>query len=49
MVKELSIPQSEPLRLELEAFIDAITNDTEPPVTGEDGLKALEIATQCLK
>jgi len=49
MVRELSIPQSEPLRLELEAFIYAITNDTEPPVTGEDGLKALEIAIRCLE
>ena len=49
VVKELRVPQDEPLRLELEAFIYAITNDIEPPVTGEDGLKALEIAVQCLE
>ncbi len=28
----------------IEAFIDAVTNDTPPPVTGEDGLRALEVA-----
>lgn len=49
VVKELRVPQDEPLKLELEAFVNAITNDTEPPVTGEDGLKALEIAVQCLE
>ena len=26
------------------AFIDAIRHDTPPPVTGEDGLRALEVA-----
>jgi len=49
IVTELNIPQGEPLRLELEAFVNAIINNTEPPVTGEDGLKALEVAVQCLK
>ena len=28
----------------LQAFIDAVHNDTETPVTGEDGLRALEVA-----
>lgn len=49
VVKELRVPQDEPLRLELDAFINAIINNTDPPITGEDGLKALEIATRCLK
>lgn len=26
------------------AFIDAVRNDTEPPVTGEDGLRAVQVA-----
>jgi predicted dehydrogenase len=49
IVKELAIPYGEPLKLEIEAFIKAIKNGDEPPVTGEDGIKALEVALQCLK
>lgn len=48
LVKELGVPFSEPLKLELAAFIDSIRNNTPPPITGEDGLKALEVAIQCL-
>jgi len=48
LVKEVSVPFGEPLKLELQAFIDSIRNDTQPPITGEDGLKALEVAMQCL-
>ena len=33
----------EPLYNELNSFINSIINDTEPEVTGEDGLKALKI------
>lgn len=33
-----------PLRYELSLFCQAILNDTEPPVTAEDGLRALQIA-----
>ncbi len=47
--KDLSVQYSEPLKLELESFINCIKNDAPPPVTGEDGLIALEIALQCLK
>jgi len=28
----------------IRGFVDAIRNDTEPPVTGEDGLRAMEVA-----
>lgn len=38
------IAKKEPLRAEQEAFINSIVNDTPVPVTGEDGLKALELA-----
>lgn len=38
------IPKKEPLRAEQEAFLEAVANDTAVPITGEDGLKALELA-----
>ena len=28
----------------LQAFIDAVRDDTDPPITGEDGLRAMEVA-----
>jgi len=49
LVKELSVPFAEPLKLELQAFISSIKNDVQPPVSGEDGLKALQVASLCLK
>jgi predicted dehydrogenase len=36
------------MKMELEAFKDAIVNNTEPLVTAVDGLRALEIAQQIL-
>ncbi|MBT9151257.1 MAG: scyllo-inositol 2-dehydrogenase (NAD(+)) [candidate division WS2 bacterium] len=48
VVKELSVPFGEPLKLELEAFLNAVKEDKKPPITGEDGLKALEVAIKCL-
>ncbi len=39
----------EPLALELAAFLRAIARDQEPPVTGEDGLRALELAHRILR
>jgi len=38
------VAKKEPLRAEQEAFLDAIRNDTPVPVSGEDGLRALELA-----
>jgi predicted dehydrogenase len=38
------ISKKEPLRSEQEAFIDAVENDKPVPISGEDGLKALELA-----
>ena len=37
-----------PLLAELEAFIHSIRTGDEPPVTGEDGLAALEVATEII-
>ena len=40
------IPRREPLRNELEAFIHSIQTGEKPPVDGNDGLRALELAQQ---
>ena len=37
------------MKLELEAFRDAIRNNTEPPVNAVDGFRAMDIAHQILK
>jgi len=39
---------NEPLKKELEAFAHAIRTGEPPAVTGEDGLKNLEVALRCL-
>lgn len=38
------IAKKEPLRAEQEAFLDSIKNNTAVPVSGHDGLRALELA-----
>jgi UDP-N-acetylglucosamine 3-dehydrogenase len=38
------IAKKEPLRAELDAFVDCVLNHTASPVSGEDGLKALGLA-----
>jgi len=48
-VEEINLPFMEPLKLELKAFINSLKTGTQPPITGEDGLKAIEIAIECLK
>lgn len=40
----LTIEDREPLQVELEAFISAVQQRTAPPVTGDDGLRAVDIA-----
>jgi len=39
----------EPLRLELQHFVDSVLNDKDPMVTGLDGVKALKIAEAILE
>ena len=41
---KITLEGQEPLRLEIENFIESIIENKEPLVTGEDGLSALEIA-----
>lgn len=48
LVKEISVPFGEPLKNELNSFLNCIRNNTPPPVSGNDGLRALEVATKCL-
>jgi len=38
------VEKSEPLKLELEAFLTSVATRSRPPVTGEEGLAALEVA-----
>ncbi len=38
-----------PLQYELQLFINAVLNNTTPPITGSDGLKALRVADMIIK
>lgn len=44
--EKMDAPEGNALRMELESFVHAIQQAGPPPVTGEDGLRALEVATQ---
>ena len=48
-VTEIDIPYMEPLKLELKTFINSLEQATEPPISGEDSLKALETALKCIR
>src|SRR5688572_25883820 len=48
-INRLEINDVEPLRVEINAFLDSIENDAEPPVTGDDGRRALELAVGVLE
>jgi predicted dehydrogenase len=43
-IRETSYDQGDALKAEIEAFLSAVATGRPPPVTGEDGLKALHIA-----
>jgi len=43
--EKLQAPEGNALKMELESFLAAIANGTPPPVTGEDGRRALEVAS----
>lgn len=44
----LPVTKEEPLRLEVEAFLEAVASRSRPLVSGEEGLRALEIALAIL-
>ena len=48
-INRLQIEDVEPLRAEITAFLNAIENDTTPPVTGHDGRRALALAVGVLE
>jgi predicted dehydrogenase len=48
-MRHLSVGHSEPLRTELQAFVNAIRSGERPAVTGEEGVASLEIAIRCLE
>ena len=48
-INRLEINDVEPLRAEITAFLDSIENEVEPPVTGEDGRRALALAVGVLE
>jgi predicted dehydrogenase len=43
------IPEVNSIKMELEAFRDAILKDQDPPVTVEDGFHAMEVAYQVME
>lgn len=47
-INRLEINDVEPLRAEIAAFTDSIENDLAPPVSGEDGRRALALAVGVL-
>jgi UDP-N-acetylglucosamine 3-dehydrogenase len=47
--KLIKVSKQEPLKLELEDFIDSVKNDREPLVNGVEGLNVLRIATDIMK
>jgi predicted dehydrogenase len=48
-INRLEINDIEPLRAEITAFLDCIEKDTPPPITGDDGRRALELAVGVLE
>ena len=48
-INRLEINDVEPLRAEITAFLDTIEHDKAPPVTGEDGRRALALAVGVLE
>jgi len=43
-INRLEIEDVEPLRAEIQAFLDSIANDETPPITARDGRRALDLA-----
>ena len=48
-INKLEIDDVEPLRAEITAFLDCIEKNTPPPITGDDGRRALELAVGVLE
>ena len=48
MIK-FNVKKKEPLRAEIEHFVDCVENNKEPLINGKDGLKALELAQKLIE
>ncbi len=48
-IKEPRLDRVEPLKAELESFVNCVKGGKDPLVTGEDGLRALEVAGRILE
>ncbi len=48
-IRKINLKKEEPLRREMQDFINAVENRTQPLVTGADGLEAVRIAKASLK
>ncbi len=48
-INRLEINDVEPLRAEIEAFLDSISHDKTPPITAHDGRRALDLALGVLE
>jgi predicted dehydrogenase len=48
-IEELEIDDIEPLRAELESFVEAVANKGRPAVTAEEGMAAVEVATRIVE
>jgi predicted dehydrogenase len=46
VVENPAVDNGEPLKYELSSFLDACRNGVEPAVTGEEGIRALELARE---
>lgn len=47
-IEHIKMDDCEPLKKELESFVDCIVEHKEPVVSGEEGLKAIEVANNIL-
>lgn len=48
-VEPLPVQKEEPLKLELQSFVDCVREGRTPVVTGEDGVKALKLARDIME
>jgi UDP-N-acetylglucosamine 3-dehydrogenase len=48
-MRHLPVGHDEPLRAELIAFLHAVRTQSQPAVTGAEGVASLEIAIRCLE
>lgn len=48
-ITPISVSNEEPLRAEIKSFVNCVLNGTIPEVTGEDGLRALELCWKIME